>query len=317
MKKQINTLLFLGLSTVGIGLMTLPVLALETVNLGSGGSDHSTIQAAINAASTGESIDVYEHPSTVDYFESVTINKVLGTITAKDSFVWEPTSSSSLIVDIGTSGDVTMDGFFFTGADHVNWGGAINNKGKLVLDYVVIYDCTSNLGGAIYNAGTGTLRLTGSLIQSCDASASGGGIFNAGELTLDGDSSIYDCTAVNSGGGIHNFSASSELTMDYSEIVACVAGSAGGVGVISGVATIENSLFQFNEATGTDGGGLYTSNSNNIYLDNTIFRDNDANGLGGAIFDNVDSNYTNSSYDDGDIFDNSTPEVYPSDALDL
>ena len=75
-----------------------------------------------------------------------------------------------------------------TGANNSEHGGGIINNGTLILEGGSIDGNTADLrGGAIYNAKSGSVTMTGGIISNNTAiSYDGGGIYNAGTLTLSG-----------------------------------------------------------------------------------------------------------------------------------
>ncbi|MCT7960590.1 DUF4347 domain-containing protein [Laspinema sp. D1] len=138
-------------------------------------------------------------------------------------------------------------------------------------------------GGGIYNAGTLTLKQ--STITGNRAEDDGGGINNAGTLTVI-DSSISNNVAKDEGGGIRH-TDNQLLTVIGSTINDNEAGKNGGGIQNSSTADISNTTISKNRAA-NDGGGLYsegnlTVNHSTIAF-NTADRDGNDTGNGGGIF---------------------------------
>ncbi|MCT7956042.1 DUF4347 domain-containing protein [Laspinema palackyanum] len=138
-------------------------------------------------------------------------------------------------------------------------------------------------GGGIYNAGTLTLKQ--STITGNRAEDDGGGINNAGTLTVI-DSSISNNVAKDEGGGIRH-TDNQFLTVIGSTINNNEAGKHGGGIQNSSTADISNTTISNNRAA-NDGGGLYsegnlTVNHSTIAF-NTADRDGKDTGNGGGIF---------------------------------
>jgi Zn-dependent metalloprotease len=142
---------------------------------------------------------------------------------------------------------------------------------------------------------------------------SGGGIYNTGTLTLV-ESSISNNIANVMGGGIAN---GGHLIMDRTSVFKNSARWGGGISA-GGVTLIQNSTISDNLAitgSGVGGGGIYSSNSNLVLKNTTIFRNRSTNSWGGGIggegatvensiiSNNTDTNFT-SICDRGDIISN-------------
>ncbi len=137
----------------------------------------------------------------------------------------------------------------------------------VTLDSLTIQNGSATNGGGINNAGT--LTLTNSIVQNNSATTNGGGIFNAstGTATVTGLSQISDNTAAgdastNGGGGIYND---------------------------GGTVTVEDfSRVEDNFATGTSGsgGGIFNGTGGTLTATDASITGNTANRAGGGIEDN-------------------------------
>ncbi len=152
-------------------------------------------------------------------------------------------------------------------------GGAIFNAdgAKTVIDSKTAEfygNAATAKGGAIYNAANGELVVkNGSSIGVADEVANkaeyGGGIFNAGKLTMEEGTSLVNNTA-SSGGGM------------YIEKGSSVNADADGVNHLSKVT--------FDSNTANHGAGLYVDEGIDIVLDNVTFKGNSTTGLGSAFY---------------------------------
>jgi CSLREA domain-containing protein len=157
--------------------------------------------------------------------------------------------------------------------------------GNLTLQNVTVRDgyaggggYNNNWGGGIYNAGR--LTLNGSTLSGNYASEHGGGIYNAGTAYLTSVSStISGNTAAGRGGGIYNDYGI--VTLDNSSTILNKSNGHGGGIFNDGTVTLTNSKVADNRAEGGDhryGGGIYnngptaTLNINNSELSNNRVR---------------------------------------------
>jgi uncharacterized repeat protein (TIGR02543 family) len=126
------------------------------------------------------------------------------------------------------------------------------------------------------------LQITGGTAES------GGGIDNAGTLTLD-NSTVYSNTSDGDGGGVFN---GDQMTMVDSTIDYNIAGGSGGGVANAGMMTIEDSLVYGNEtsANGPGGGGIYNgidSSNATMLIENSNITNNYGIGTltqGGGIY---------------------------------
>ena len=80
---------------------------------------------------------------------------------------------------------------------------AVASMGSVKLKDSVFRRCEAALGGGVAAFDASLLRISGSTLHSCSASASGGGVVagTAAVVTLDG-SVLDNCTAGRQGGGV-------------------------------------------------------------------------------------------------------------------
>jgi len=159
---------------------------------------------------------------------------------------------------------------------------------------LIVTNGSSASGGGISNAGA--LSVTASTIIGNAAisggQATGGGIFNTGTLTLS-SSTVSGNSATGGtqagGGGIYNSGSLSLTLSTVSGNSASAAGNGGGGGILSngGTLALNSSTISANTADGA-GGGLYI-NAGAVTLANTIDTGNSASGqndVSGAYTDN-------------------------------
>jgi hypothetical protein len=168
----------------------------------------STIQSAINASSSGDTIQV----AAGTFFENLTI-------TTNTNLTLKGTGAGSTIIDgsfkttvitinlgsVSISGVTVQHGSLSTGNGYYHDGGGIYNGGTLTITSSTITNNSSNInGGGIYN--NGTLTITNSTIANNFAydvgggGPAGGGIYNNGTLTII-NSTIASNSAPNGGSG--------------------------------------------------------------------------------------------------------------------
>jgi Ca2+-binding RTX toxin-like protein len=165
------------------------------------------------------------------------------------------------------------------------------NKGNLTLDRVVIRYGNESEGGGILNYSEATLRINNCLVSGNIApgvrnlEGLGGGIFNAGKLTIT-RSTIDANAATYSGGGIHNTGA---LVMSQTLVSRNQSEFGGGITSIHDSDTskleITNSTISGNEAF-SRGGGLNVHSGSPKLNHVTITMNTVGEAQGGGIFQN-------------------------------
>lgn len=276
MKLSINRSVFLPVVLLlAIAALLIPVAAgAQTVLVvdPGGGGDYTTIQAAIVAAQSGDTVQI----NAGTYTESLTIDKDLtlqgagrATTTLDIGGVFNITSGAVLI-DSGV--EVTISGLTITGGN-TSRGGGILNRGRLVLeDSHVVDNDASSTGGGLYNEENAVVTIENSTFSGNDSRNGGHHIANAGDLTLvhsvlKDSGTCRDC----GGGGLLNVSSGNAL-VDSSLITnnnVGLASSGAGVGS-SGTLTIRNSTLSDNTlGRSADGGGLSTFGTT-VIIDSTI-----------------------------------------------
>jgi CSLREA domain-containing protein len=205
------------------------------------------------------------------------------------------------IVQIGSSASVTLtnltiQGGKASGSDLL--GGGILNHGTLRLTNCVVAGNSATFGGGGIN-NFGALRLTNSRVSGNSATNSGGGIRNEGNGTVTlTTSTISDNSAGFGGGGIVQFSFAT-LTLTNSRVSNNSAGGGtepglgGGIFVLSGGATLTNSMVTRN--TAGFGGGLNNSGTFLTLRNSTVSGNTATEGTGGGIQNSSPLTLTNST----------------------
>jgi hypothetical protein len=179
--------------------------------------------------------------------------------------------------DITYSGVTISDLIFINGDSSVNSiepsagdGGGIHITNRSYVDMTDIQVNNSNAryGGGIYNAGILTMKSDFKVsspvylnfdldISSNTATNSGGGIYNAGTLTFTGGSLFSNTAQTGHGGGIYNSGAVAinSAGLSFNSTSAGSGGSGGGIYSNTGDFVFTNSGLYYNTAN-VDGGGI-------------------------------------------------------------
>jgi hypothetical protein len=257
-----------------------------------GGVNYLTVQAAVDAASPGQTVQVAEGTC----YENVSIAKSVtlegGWDTSFSTRDADPASASTIdgmgagrvvsITETGGSIAVTIDGFTITDGDATGLGGS--GMG---------YD----VGGGIYSRRADTTiiscTITGNLASASTIGWGGGVGLYGGNSTLRGNTvqSNTASTADNGyGGGIYFRSMSSALadgnTIRGNLASATGQGYGGGVGIHFGSVTLQDNTVYDNVATSASngrGGGVYVY-ACTASLDGDVVRDNRAAETGTASY---------------------------------
>jgi fibronectin-binding autotransporter adhesin len=168
-------------------------------------------------------------------------------------------------------------------------GGGIYNTGVMTISNSFVFSNTGQFGGGIDNGNSGILSATNIEVYDNDAKnnpvidgpSAGGGIENIGIITL--TNSIVRNNIAPIGGGILN---AGTLTMMGSNVYANNGSTQGGGLHNSFNATIQTSNFYDNQA-GSDGGGGISSEGGTVLVEQTAVYNNSTFGSGGGIVHNV------------------------------
>lgn len=219
-------------------------------------------------------------------------------------------NSAVFVIDLGSS--VSISGLTITGGSNSGNGGIINSGTLTLTSSTVTQNSSDYSGGGIYNATSGVMTVTGSMISDNDSvgifnkghltittstisgnsSTNGGGIYNAGTLLVT-DSTITN-NAAQYGGGISNYG---DATIKYSTLSSNFTYSNGYGGAIynSGADAsmdIVASTITSNQAG--KGAGI-ANQQGTLTIENSTITGNDAASTGGAIFNNATLTVTDST----------------------
>lgn len=191
-------------------------------------------------------------------------------------------------IDAASAGDTLKTSGTFVGSFTIDKSLDINGQKKTILD--------GNSAGRVLEITTGTplpiVRISCLTIQNgvVTGTDTGGGILNAGILTLR-NVKVLNNSAVLSGGGISNLGTSDViLNLINCFISGNEAGSGAGVDTTIGNFIARGTKFTLNIASDT-GGALRASNSEVIITD-SVFEQNESTNGGGALFFETENNAT-------------------------
>ena len=150
-------------------------------------SSKSSIQAAIDASSVGDTVFIAEGI----YNQSIKVKDGVHVFGGYDAFtgnrdyevystIIDGTGLGKAIVNQGSSfkNPTYFDGLVLQNANHSSNGGAVILKANGILNNCTINDCTTTgSGGAVYNS-KGTV--SNCLIELCESSGAGGAVHNIG-----------------------------------------------------------------------------------------------------------------------------------------
>lgn len=235
----------------------------------SSGCDFVTIQAAIDAAGTGDLIQISESFHTE---LGIVIDKDLeiagiGVPTPVVQAALFPGTASARVFQVLVNVDaVIRDLEIRHGVD--DQGGAIFNEGSLEVLRVNLHNNEATAqGGAI--SSTGPLLVNDSLLSTNQAGLHGGGVFCSAPCTLSVDLSVIEANATFGGFGGGVFSGADNASITDSEIRG-------------------NSVF------GGSGGGIWTAGSMNMI--NNLVADNSSSGPGGGVMSSGDLTLIDSEF---------------------
>jgi hypothetical protein len=275
-----------------------------TLDVCPSGCTYSSIQAAIDAASTGDTITI----GAGTYEEILSIAKNLTLQGAGAAQTTIDGDEGARVVTIAADATVAIDGVTITGSSGLG-GGGIRSEGTLTVSNSSVSgnsaDGIGSDGAGIFNY-MGTLTVTNSTFSGNSASKNGGGI-SSYLGTVEVSNSIFSGNTGYEGGGI--FSNHGTLTVTNSTFDRNNADRYGGGGIDSAGdgLTVINSTFSNNSGkfgggifmgsatgggstvtgstfvgnTAQEGGGINTFNST-LTVTNSTFFGNSASGNGGG-----------------------------------
>jgi hypothetical protein len=219
---------------------------------------------------------IFENFENRVYGSKLTLNNV--TLTGGTA---APSNDGGAIL-INSGNSVTINNSILTDNESSLTGGAIFNDGELNIFNSNLNNNSAVDGGAIINYfGTANIIKT-AFRNNTAANGAGGAIFNEFAGTLNITDSHFVKNTANLGGGVNN---AGELTITNSTLEQNTANASGGGVFNFNQATITNSTFSGNEAVGFVGGGI--TNTRTLKLYNSTVAKNSAKGAGGGVYNNA------------------------------
>jgi len=264
---------------------------------GSAAQPYCAIQAGINAASSGDTVEV----AAGTYYENITM---------KSGVVIQGAGQGVSIIDGGENGSVVtatdvdsaakLDGFTITNGKATEYGGGMFNSnssptvsnctfsGNSAILFVGVGD-----GGGMYNAGSSPTVIN-CTFSGNDAGGRGGGMYNANSSATVTNCTFSDNTA-EQGGGMYNVQSSPAVTnCTFSGNSNANYTAGGGMVNEDSSPTVTGCSF-FNNSAGTFGGGMYNHSNSSPLVTSCIFSGNSAghsSGEGGGGMSNLGSSPT-------------------------
>ncbi|MHB1357729.1 MAG: choice-of-anchor Q domain-containing protein [Anaerolineae bacterium] len=255
---------------------------------------YTTIQAAINAASSGDTIQLVNRAfsESIDITGGKTLTIVGGyatnCMTPVIGTVSTITGTSGSVVDVNAS-TVVLRNLNITGG--TGFGAGLDLYGanaRATLDKTDVYSNAGTQGGGVYvSYGTIATITNDSDIYGNTAALYGGGVAVYGRFVGDETySDIYDNVATFDGGGIYASAGTVLLNgSDLSRNRALGAtGKGGGIFVASGVITLTNNVYIYEGHTAYDGAGIYADASQVYLLGSSSIMGGTAVHYGGGIY---------------------------------
>ena len=307
--------IFLSLSPSPLGRVAASPAVTE-LHVCKAGCAYTTVQAAIDAAATGDEIRIASgiYTDAVNRAGQWQIAHITRSVALRGGFTttnWftPDLSLNPVTLDAGASGrviyvgaglTVTLEGLRARGGAVTGNGGGIYTASPLTLTQVsVLSNTASGYGGGLY-AQNG-IMLSGTALSANTAVTGGGGAYVLGDLFAAGSQFINNTAQKSSGGGLYAMGAirlSDAQFLSNTAVTAPAISGAGGGGAY-GLAdvTAQATLFQ-NNAGNSYGGGLYAGGTLIItggqFISNTAAQGGGAYAAGmvslaGGLFDRNDA----------------------------
>ena len=216
------------------------------------------------------------------------LNTSTGTMTITGGEIIDNTAGSKLGGGINNEGSMTIDGTTIID-NRAFIGGGIHNSGSMTVTDAYFSGNSSYRGAGAYNAGSGILRLRGdTAISGSVFTAYGGGVSNAGTLTMY-DSASISGNAAESGGGIENTGSvemlgSSSVTDNEVTFASLADGRGGGV-YNSGTFVLDGTASITYNVSARNGAGVYNAASGTLSVrGSTWITYNSAGSPGGGVY---------------------------------
>jgi hypothetical protein len=195
-----------------------------------------------------------------------------------------PGSLRQAIADVCAAGTITFDPAYFAVPRTITLSAQIDITKSLTIDGTGVISPTisGNNATRVFNITAGSsVTLHQLIISGGNAAGSGGGIYNAGTLTVTNSSLSGNSASSGDGGGIYN---SSWLAVTNVTVAGNKASYGGGIHN-DGTLTVTKSTFSGNTAISGVAGGIY--NSGTLTITNSTFAGNSADWGGGIYSDGM------------------------------
>ena len=237
-----------------------------TVDL-NGGADFTTIQAAIDAASDGDTIKVVPsglYGTSGDVVANVT-NKALTIESATPgvkAVVFGDHVAAGFVCTPAEGNLQTLRDLLFLDCRSLTSGGGVSASGHIVLEHCSFYECSaSNLGGGLFS--TGTVEVNHCYFNLCFAQYGGGGAAISNGATLSAWSGTFSdnwTSGMYGNGGAIYCDGASSMSLTAIEFQRNIASSGGAIYMDGGMLDCV-SLIAYDNTAFNDGGGLYLWNT--------------------------------------------------------
>jgi parallel beta-helix repeat protein/predicted outer membrane repeat protein len=267
------------------------------VSLNSGPCTFETIQAAVTASVSGDTIRV----ATGTYTEMIDISgkaiTIEGGYDAACTTLNNPPGLTQIlanvagsVVDVSGGSVVTLRNLDLTGGSSFGAGLDLLGSSLVTLENTDVHDNNGASGGGMYIGSGSVMTYTNDSDIFGNTASTGGGAIVYGRLAgFDTSSDMYQNSSTTSGGGI--YAAGGVIQLNNADVVANTANNwGGGIFLSSGaVITLTNSVFIGETApccqSALSGGGIY-ADASRIYLNgtNNAIINNTATENGGGVY---------------------------------
>ncbi|MCD6361427.1 MAG: hypothetical protein J7M38_11275 [Armatimonadetes bacterium] len=228
-----------------------------TITVGPGGAptyDYATIQAGIDAASSGDTIQV----ASGTYYENIIWTDKTLQIVGTAPCTVDGSDFGSVFYISNVSSPARLEGFIITNGNADGAGG-----GLMIID--------------------STLTVVNNTITDNAASTEGGGVEVSGGAPTLRNNEISLNTAGNLGAGVN--ALNSDMVLDDNMITTnrCTGGTGGGVAATGGDGMVVNNIIQNNWAYNAAGGLLLVNGSSRVVMGNKIISNTASSGNGGGV----------------------------------